>query len=151
MLASLANVWKKDPFNYNRKKNKNNCTCLPLGCGMASQLKPDALSLQLWGGRRGCQRDHRQHLHRWMSDSSMRRCRPGGLLWHPYGWLCLPFQSPITRRRSDHIELSAAVSGHSAVSLAKGSQRNLERTKTGNVRIRRRGPGFDSRASNIKI
>ena len=35
---------KKDPFNYNRK-TKNNCTYLPLGCGMASQLKPDALSL----------------------------------------------------------------------------------------------------------
>ena len=37
-------VYKKTPLKYNRK-NKNNCTYLPLGGGMASQLKPDALSL----------------------------------------------------------------------------------------------------------
>ena len=36
-------VYKKTP-SFITEKFKNNCTSLPLGSGMAFQLKPDALS-----------------------------------------------------------------------------------------------------------
>ena len=39
-------VIKKTP-SIITEKYKNNCTYLPLGGGMASQLKPDALSLSI--------------------------------------------------------------------------------------------------------
>ena len=45
VIAPLAIiVIKKTPNKHNRKI-QNNCTDLPLGSGMAFQLKPDVLSL----------------------------------------------------------------------------------------------------------
>ena len=69
-------VYKKTPIitKHLKKKFKNNCTYLPLGGGMACQLKPDALSLynrEVAGVATKWSIDNNDH--RWMSDSSMRR------------------------------------------------------------------------------
>ena len=71
---------------------------------------------------------------------------PGGLLRHPYGWLCLPFQGPITlnHRRSSAISLG---DDEWAAPLAQGARlaKRLQRS-SGGPRSWVQIPG-----SNIKI
>ena len=55
-------------------------------------------------------------------------CRSGSLLWHPYGWLCLPFQGPITPER----------------------RRSSTGTLRGDGPLWSRDPRFDSRSTNTK-
>ena len=62
-VSSTGNFVYKKTTSFITEKFKNNCTYLPLGGGMASQLKPDDLSLYNRGGGRKCyQMGHRQHL-----------------------------------------------------------------------------------------
>ena len=66
--------------------------------------------------------DHRQQLDRWMDVGLIdEACRPGSLLWHPYGWLCPPYQGPITsNHRRTSPDFLSGVGGEPVATLPKG-------------------------------